>query len=111
MQDGPSSKLTALERLTLLRERQSAWKTLSWRSEITYPVTLGEYWELYGGVLAQEDNERKLVFQQLPSAIRGIEAQQWELPGTGADIHDFSMDPAQDLLVEVEERPDMDWEE
>ncbi|RPD76028.1 hypothetical protein L226DRAFT_461728 [Lentinus tigrinus ALCF2SS1-7] len=104
MEDGPSSTLTPSARLALLRERQSAWKSLTWRSEATYPMTIGEYWELYGGVLAQEEGGKKLVFRQLPSAIRGIEAREWEIRDAGTDIQDFSMDPAQDLLVVVEER-------
>ncbi|KAI0719847.1 hypothetical protein C8T65DRAFT_635381 [Cerioporus squamosus] len=103
MEDGPPSDLTPSARLALLRERQSAWGRLTWRSELSIPMQLGP-WELYGGVLAQKQGGRKLVFQQLPSAIRGIKAKEWELSDVGTDILDFSMDPAQDLLVVAESR-------
>lgn len=103
MEDGPTSDLAPLARLALLREKQSAWKTLTWKSESTYRMMIGEYWELYGGVLAQEEGGRKLVLQQLPSVIRGIEGRQWEIPDVGTDLVEITMDPAQDLLVLVEE--------
>ncbi|TFK86727.1 hypothetical protein K466DRAFT_492258 [Polyporus arcularius HHB13444] len=92
MEDGPPSNLTPSARLALLRERQAAWRRLAWRSELTFPMGFGP-WEL---------QDLNLVLQQLPSAIRGIKAKKWEIPDVGMDMRDFSMDPAQDLLVVVE---------
>ena len=73
MEDGPPSALTPSGRLAILRERQNAWKTLTWKARTKYDMRRGGVWELYGGVFAQADDEFKLVYAQLPSVIRGIE--------------------------------------
>lgn len=62
----------------------------------------GRIWELYGDVFAQSSTPNVLHFRQLPSKYRKIEEKTW---GVALDIHvrDFTMDPAQDLLVLIEE--------
>ncbi|KAI0767461.1 hypothetical protein C8Q74DRAFT_1355564 [Fomes fomentarius] len=102
MEDGPPSALTPTERLTMLRERQEAWRALRWRSRKEYPMLKGGVWELYGGVIAQADGDRTLAFVQLPSDIRRIEEKQWKIEDAGVVIRDFGMDPAQNLLIVVE---------
>lgn len=102
MEDGPPSALTPTERLAMLRERQEAWRELRWRSRQEYPMLEGGVWELYGGVIAQADGDRTLAFTQLPSDIRRIEEKHWKIEDVGVVIRDFSMDPAQDLLIVVE---------
>ena len=104
MQDGPSSTLPTADRLAILRERQAAWDTLTWRERHEQPMGAGSVWELYGGVLAQSEGKRTLTLRQLPSVIRGIPDKQWEIADVGFDIRDFGMDPAQDLLVGVEHK-------
>ncbi|KAI0752690.1 hypothetical protein C8Q80DRAFT_1217173 [Daedaleopsis nitida] len=95
MEDGPPSILTPSDRLSILRERQKAWRSLKWKSRQEYPMLGGNVWELYGGMLAQADREGLLTVTQLPS-------KQWKIPDMGIAVRDFSMDPAQDLLIIVE---------
>ncbi|RDX52578.1 hypothetical protein OH76DRAFT_168578 [Lentinus brumalis] len=102
MEDGPPSALTPSDRLAILRERQEAWKTLTWKARTEYDMRRGGVWELYGGVLAQADGDSTLVCAQLPSVIRGIEEKVWTIEDVGVKIRDFGMDPAQDLLVAIE---------
>ncbi len=104
MEDGLHSTLPASERLTVLRARQSAWKRISWLSQEDSPASSDSMlWELYGGVFARDQNRSTLHFWQLPSQIRRIDERKWTLDDVGVRIYDFSMDPAQDLLVIVEE--------
>lgn len=104
MEDGPPSTLTSAERLRVLKAHQEAWDKLAWTSREEVPMHQGGVWELYGGVLAQGDGSRTLAFKQLPSAIRGIEEREWRIEDVGVNIRDFGMDPAQDLLVIIENR-------
>lgn len=59
----------------------------------------GNLWELYGGILAQSDINDTICFRRLPSRIRGIEETVWSVSTSGLDLRDFTLDPAQDLLV------------
>ncbi|KAI0094795.1 hypothetical protein BDY19DRAFT_988597 [Irpex rosettiformis] len=103
LEDGPDSTMILAERLQRLREHQAAWRSLRWRTSRTIDMLRGGVWELYGGVLAQARGRGTLVFEQLPSAIRGITEDQWELVPKGLkSIRDFAMEPAYDLLVLVE---------
>jgi len=102
MVDGPPSPFTTSDRLALLKERNAAWESLRWVESQDIPMTDGHIWELYGNVFAQSSMPNVLHFRQLPSKYRKIEEKTW---GVALDIHvrDFTMDPAQDLLVLVEE--------
>ena len=104
MEDGPPSALAPADRLAALRTRQAAWDTLSWSELSEHPMGIGSVWELYGGVLAQSESRRTLTFRQLPSKIRGIEQREWTIRDVGFDVRDFGMDPAQDLLIAIEQR-------
>ncbi|KAH9850916.1 hypothetical protein C2E23DRAFT_904719 [Lenzites betulinus] len=106
MEDGPPSTLTASERLRMLKTRQEAWDKLQWTGRGEMPMSQGGVWELYGGVLAQGESARTLAFKQLPSKIRGIEEREWRIEDVGVNIRDFGMDPAQDLLVIIENKED-----
>ncbi|RPD61698.1 hypothetical protein L226DRAFT_612298 [Lentinus tigrinus ALCF2SS1-7] len=104
MEDELHSTLTASERLAVLRKRQHAWKELAWLSQEDITAPEGSVlWELYGGVFARDENRRTLHFAQLPSQLRRIEGRKWALEDIGMRITDFGIDPAQDLLVIVEE--------
>ncbi|KAH9903456.1 hypothetical protein C8Q73DRAFT_742509 [Cubamyces lactineus] len=104
MEDGPYSTVTAAERLRMLKARQEAMDKLAWTSREEVPMLKGGVWELYGGVLAQGEGSRTLVFKQLPSSLRGIEGKEWRINDVGVHIRDFGMDPAQDLLIIIENR-------
>ncbi|KAI0717895.1 hypothetical protein C8T65DRAFT_571295 [Cerioporus squamosus] len=106
MEDGLHSTLTASDRLVALRERQSAWKKLSWLSQEDLPAPQdSELWEFYGGVFARDANRRTLHFWQVPSQSRRIAGRKWTIDDVGVSISDFYMDPAQDVLVIVEDVP------
>ncbi|KAG1875589.1 hypothetical protein DFJ58DRAFT_260058 [Suillus subalutaceus] len=102
MVDGPPSPFTTSDRLALLKERNAAWESLRWVESQDTPMMQGHIWELYGDVFAQSSTPNLLHFRQLPSKFRKIEEKTW---GVALDIHvrDFTMDPAQDLLVLIEE--------
>ncbi|EIW86862.1 hypothetical protein CONPUDRAFT_115643 [Coniophora puteana RWD-64-598 SS2] len=102
MQDGPPSNLTAADRLSLLKRHQSAWNTLQWTSSQEVSMNTGRVWELYGGVLAQSRDPSNLSFRTLPSQLRGVEEQTWNITFEHTIIRDFAMDPSQDLLVFLE---------
>lgn len=102
MMDGPPSSFTTSDRLALLKERNAAWESLRWVESQDIPMMQGHVWELYGGVFAQSSTPDVLHFRQLPSKYRKIKEKTW---GVALDIHvrDFTMDPAQDLLVLIEQ--------
>lgn len=102
MMDGPPSPFITSDRLALLKERNAAWESLRWVESQDIPMMQGHVWELYGGVFAQSSTPDVLHFRQLPSKYRKIEEKTW---GVALDIHvrDFTMDPAQDLLVLIEQ--------
>ncbi|KDR85356.1 hypothetical protein GALMADRAFT_108380 [Galerina marginata CBS 339.88] len=101
--DGSNCTASSATRLKLLRRHQSAWNDLKWSREVRIPMRNGGLWELYGGVLGQSTQEGTLVFSQLPSDLRSIEAKEWTLgPDFGITISDFAMDPMQDLLILIE---------
>lgn len=101
--NGPPSAVSSSRRLELLKNYQSAWKNLKWSREVKIPIESGGLWELYGGVLAQNRADGAIVFHQLPSDLRSIDARTWTLgPDFGMMIRDFAMDPSQDLLVLIE---------
>ncbi|KAH9927976.1 uncharacterized protein BXZ73DRAFT_48599 [Epithele typhae] len=102
MDDGPPGSLMASDRLAMLRERQKAWHSMQYRGVEEIPMGRGDTWELYGGVLAQTKGKRRVFLKQLPSVSRNIESREWATPELDFDIRDFTMDPAQDLLVAVE---------
>ena len=76
---------------------------MQWRTTKTIDMLRGGVWELYGGVLAQSKGRNTLVFDQLPSEIRNIQEDRWELVPDGLkSIRDFAMEPACNLLVIIE---------
>ncbi|THH13361.1 hypothetical protein EW146_g6840 [Bondarzewia mesenterica] len=101
--DGPASHHSTAERLQTLREHQIAWRKLEWKEHAIFPMAVGNVWELYGGVFVQSNNHSKtLYFKQLPSVLRGIDMRDWDLTFEFR-IRDFGIDPAQDLLIVIQE--------
>ncbi|KAG2369407.1 hypothetical protein BDR07DRAFT_1323501 [Suillus spraguei] len=104
MEDGIRSQLTATSRLTLLKERDASWNALKWRETRDIPVLQGDIiWELCGGIFAQSSlpPEGTLRLFRLPSQYRNIQASSWRVPLL-KNSREFTIDPAQDLLVLVE---------
>lgn len=98
-EDNPHSCLDYSRRLDILRKHQAAWRTLQWTGVKDIHMLRGNLWELYGGILAQSDINDTICFRRLPSRIRGIEETVWSVSTSGLDLRDFTLDPAQDLLV------------
>jgi hypothetical protein len=88
----------------MLAQYQQRWSDLEWATELQVEVMGGNQWELYGNVLAQDTPDRSTIrFKQLPSQSRNIQERDWTVGVKGVRMRDFMMDPAQDLLVILEE--------
>ncbi|KAL4069738.1 hypothetical protein V8B97DRAFT_1872356 [Scleroderma yunnanense] len=98
-EDNPHSSLDYSGKLDTLRKHQAAWRTLQWTDIKDIRMLRGNLWELYGGVLAQSDINDTICFRRLPSRIRGIEERVWSVTTSDLDLCDFTLDPAQDLLI------------
>lgn len=100
MRNGPPSVMGYADRLTMLRNSQAAWHTLQWTTLKDVRMLQGSLYELYGGVLVQSNHldGRGLVFRRLPSHYRSIEEHVWSID-LEFILRDFTLDPAQDLLV------------
>lgn len=102
LDDGPPSLVVNASRRTKLRQYRDAWKMLKWTSRKSLAIH-GRCWELVGGVLGFSlPDGRGFLFTQIPSIIRGIHGEEWQLDAFDFDIEDFTMDPSQDLLVTIE---------
>ena len=100
---GPSNpECRPTDQLDALKKRETAWDELKWSKEERIPFLNGGLWELYGGVLAQNNSPGAITFRRLPSIYRSIEEAEWTIDGFDYPVRDFGMDPAQDLLVVVE---------
>lgn len=92
------------ERITTLSLHASRWESLNFASEYTIPVRNGDYWELYGNVLAQSvPNTTRIEFEQLSAPARGVVQERWSMEYLDPNARecDFIIDPAQDLLIVV----------
>ncbi|KAG1724545.1 hypothetical protein EDB19DRAFT_309780 [Suillus lakei] len=102
MEDGTQSQLTAASKLALLKERNACWEALKWGETRDLPLLQGDIiWELCGGVFAQSRLPGALRLYRLPSRYRNIPPSSWKIPLL-SDTKDFTMDPAQDLLVLID---------
>jgi len=101
MVDGPPGSLTTSERLELLRRYEASWKNFEWSEQNTYVYPHEPTWEFYGNVWAHSRGRDAIDFVQMPSRLRGIPIRQWTI-SFDFEVRHFSMDPAQDLLVIIE---------
>ncbi|KAJ4490229.1 hypothetical protein J3R30DRAFT_3420148 [Lentinula aciculospora] len=105
MRSAMSSDLSFATRLQNLRDRENAWRTLNLNSRHKLKLAhSGTVYEFAGGVYGtgKEIDRRTayITFYDLPSVTSGA---QRSITHTFSDINvvDFTMDPAQDLLVLV----------
>ncbi|KAI0067356.1 hypothetical protein BV25DRAFT_1987767 [Artomyces pyxidatus] len=101
MSDGMDPRFATVQRLESLKAYDKAWKELSWTdlSDREFGSTDGLH-HVSGSVLATvvDNDARTLSLERVPSLLRGIQHDQWELKFDSAII-DFYMDSAQDLLI------------
>ena len=112
MQDGLSTALChgTAERLQRLREHEAAWREVAWSNGgvITHEAARDLPTAISGGVLAflkQSDSNTgspelgdRLFLLRVPSNLRGIPGDSWELNGLG-EVSNLCIDSAQDLLL------------
>ena len=98
-EDGPSGTITSMDRMQLLSKYESAWNQLKWGTELVLLRDIS-IWALHGGVLGLARG-KTIVFTRLPSEIKGIPESSWKCE-VDFVISEFTMDPAQDLLVILE---------
>jgi hypothetical protein len=112
MQDGLSTILCqgTAERLQRLREHEAAWREVAWfdGGVIAHTVACDLPAAISGSVLAflkhhdadSSDPELgdRLFLLRIPSTLRGIPGESWELKGLG-EMSNLCIDAAQDLLL------------
>lgn len=107
-----SSLFPFVKRLSSLREREDSWRSLKWhdRHRLGLPRVASIY-EFVGGIYGNgRDHDRQdpvpgISFFQLPYAGHDNDKdtvyKMWTHPFLDVNILDFTIDPAQDLLVLV----------
>jgi hypothetical protein len=112
MQDGRSRGIcqNTAERLQRLREHEAAWREMSWSDGgvITHGAAQDLPTAISGGVLAflkqsdgvpgSRDHGDRLFLLRVPSKLRGIPGESWELNSLG-EMSNLCIDSAQDLLL------------
>jgi hypothetical protein len=112
MQDDLSMALCqgTVERVLRLREHEAAWREIAWSDGgvITHAAACDLPTAISGSVLAflkQHDGGPgtsevgdRLFLLRIPSKLRGIPGESWELKGLG-EITNLCIDAAQDLLL------------
>lgn len=112
MRDGLSAIVyeRTAERLQQLREHEAAWREVGWTdgSTISHLAARDLPTISSGGVLAflkQSDGDSgdpeygdRLFLLRVPSRLRGIPGESWELNGLG-EMSNVCIDSAQDLLL------------
>ncbi|KAJ3798225.1 hypothetical protein GGU11DRAFT_820755 [Lentinula aff. detonsa] len=105
MNAAPTSELSFASRLRLLRDREYAWRTLNPKSRHQLKLAhSGTIYEFAGGVYGVgKEIERRtafITFYDLPSVASGTQ-RSIKHTFSETNVVDFTMDPAQDLLVLV----------
>ena len=112
MQDDLSMTLFqgTAERFQRLREHEAAWREIAWSDGgvITHAAACDLPIAISGSVLAflkqfdggpgNSDVGDRLFLLRIPSKLRGISEESWELKGLG-EMSNLCIDAAQDLLL------------
>lgn len=101
MRDDPRSTLGKLQRLNLLAEHETAWRTLSWSDNTSIDMLdgWGEPVSVSGNIIAfRNAPSEELLVLRAPSKLRNVQMKRWviQLPH---DTQDVCISSAQDLLV------------
>ena len=98
------------EQFQRLREHEAAWREIAWSDGgiITHAAACDLPTAISGSVLAflkqydvgpgNSDIGDRLFLLRIPSKLRGIPGESWELKGLG-EISNLCIDAAQDLLL------------
>ncbi|KAJ7102816.1 hypothetical protein C8R44DRAFT_808586 [Mycena epipterygia] len=102
-----SGSLTTAEKLEALHDHRRSWQNINWKSsavvEIEAMDTCRAY-ELAGGVFAQQEAGANF-HQWLPYTSKQVNIHD-VMRIAPQDFQDFAMDPSQDLLAMLYQRPD-----
>lgn len=112
MQDGLSTVLCqrTAERLERLREHEAAWREVSWsdggiiahKAARDFPTAISgsvlAFLKQSEGVSGDPEFGDRLFLLRIPSKLRGIPGESWELHGLG-EMSYLCIDSAQDLLL------------
>jgi hypothetical protein len=100
------SPLSIASRLDVLKAHTARWRDLDWQLKNRITLRGRSLYELFGGVFARDSGyeRRGLSFVRLPSVIADTKAVSWQHLDMGFAMKDFSMDPAQDLLIVVQQQ-------
>jgi hypothetical protein len=105
MNDGPLSTLSIPERRERLLAYNDAWKSLRWSSckkVFTIPDHDTSAYDLSiapGGILTLlSKRDCKIIFMQIPSNLRDIPMQQWEV-SLSFGPQACALDPSEDVVV------------
>ncbi|KAJ6558386.1 hypothetical protein B0H19DRAFT_1150954 [Mycena capillaripes] len=109
MVPGDSRGATALERLDAVYKRRRAWASLDWATREVIPIeAMSRSYELVDGIFAQQTvilhPAESFSTIWLPSA-RDLTAKTTSIDDLKMEPRDFVLDPTQDLVAFVYERP------
>lgn len=107
MRDNHRSSLGKIQRLSMLAEHESAWRTLSWSDNTSLdmlhgwgePVSVSGNTIAFRNAYAKPDaSSEELLLLRSPSKLRNVPMKSWviQLPH---DTKDVCISSAQDLLV------------
>ncbi|KIL61349.1 hypothetical protein M378DRAFT_180090 [Amanita muscaria Koide BX008] len=103
-EDGENYPLAT--RRKMLEQHQQGWADLRWTTERRIPIQFDSLWELCGDVFAHSSTDRSEIrFKQIPSHSRNLQDRDWMVEVKEYRVDDIAIDPAQDLLVILEELP------
>jgi hypothetical protein len=98
------------ERLQRLCEHEAAWREVAWsdggiianRAACDFPTAISgsvlAFLKQFDGNSGDSDLGDRLFLLRIPSKLRGIPGESWELSGLG-EMSNLCIDAAQDLLL------------
>jgi hypothetical protein len=111
MRDGPRRDANQSVQLRRLLAHDLAWRKLKWTEARPFAHLAGSFHPtaVSGSTIAfipfggpGPVSGFRLLIQQFPSLLRGIEMRHWELQFQLISVHDTLMDVSQDLLILLE---------
>jgi hypothetical protein len=98
-----------VERLQKLHQHEAAWREIAWSGAgvVTHHAAFEVPVAISGGVLAflvghsdHRETDNLLLLFRVPSKLRGVPGESWELPISGVGkLLEIAIDSAQDLLL------------